>query len=40
MADYRGIIPVNGEDPYAWTGTEELNAENVGLRRCKASESD
>ena len=40
MADYRGVILINGEDPYAWTGTEELNAENVGLRRCKAVESD
>jgi phytanoyl-CoA hydroxylase len=34
-ADRRCVIPVAGDDPYAWKGYEE-HAENVWLRTCKA----
>ena len=33
-ADYRDIVMVSGQDPYAWMGLEERA--DVGLRKCKA----
>ena len=33
-ADYRDIIMVHGEDPYAWQGLEDRA--DIGLRQCKA----
>jgi len=35
-ADFRDIIMVHGEDPYAWKGVEEVSG--LGLRMCKALE--
>ena len=35
-ADYRDIVMVSGDDPYAWMGLEERAG--VGLRKCKASD--
>jgi hypothetical protein len=34
--DYRDIVMVHGEDPYAWRGTEERAG--IGVRACKAAE--
>ena len=33
-ADYRDIVMICGEDPYAWKGLEDRSG--VGLRQCKA----
>ena len=35
-ADFRDIIMVHGEDPYAWKGVEDIS--DLGLRMCKALE--
>ena len=35
-ADYRDIVIVHGEDPYAWKGLEDRAG--VSLRTCKALE--
>lgn len=37
MADRRNVIPVVGEDPYAWKGYDNP-PQNVWLRTCKATE--
>ena len=36
LGDYRDIVCVHGEDPYAWKGTEDRGG--VGVRGCKAAE--
>ncbi len=37
-ADRRNVIPVAGQDPYAWKGYENA-PQNVSLRSCKATEA-
>jgi len=34
QADYRDIVMVAGEDPYAWRGTEDRA--DISLRQCQA----
>ena len=36
-ADYRDIVMICGQDPYAWKGTEDRA--NISLRKCKAIEA-